>query len=124
MMHELLAIWEPVRHVIAGVMLLSGVGFMLTGAFGVLRLPDFYTRIHAAGITDTLASTLLLGGLIVESGWTQMSLKLALVGVLLFLTSPTSTHAMINAAHKAGLKPRLGTVKSKDPREQRVEDET
>lgn len=123
MMQEALHYWEFVRHFIAGFMLLSGVGFMLIGSFGVLRLPEFYARIHAAGITDTLATTLLLGGLIVESGWTQTSLKLALVGVFLFLTSPTSTHAMINAAHQAGLKPRLGTVKSKHPRDEREEAE-
>lgn len=120
-MPELLAIWEVVRHFLAGVMLLSGAGFMLIGAFGVLRLPDFYTRLHAAGITDTLAVALLLCGLMLESGWTQTSLKLALVGVFLFLTSPTATHAVANAAQMAGLKPRLGKITSPHPRDEREE---
>jgi len=112
------ALWlEWARYGLAGAMMLSGAGFMLIGSIGVMRLPDFYSRIHAAGITDTLATILLLGGMIVTSGFTQTSAKLALVGVLLFLTSPTATHAIANAAQKAGLKPRLGTIASPHPRD-------
>ncbi len=89
---------------------------MLIGSSGVLRLPDFYARMHAAGITDTLATILLIVGMMIESGFTQTSAKLALVIIFLFLTSPTATHAVANAAHKAGLKPRLSTVKPEHPR--------
>ncbi len=111
-------VWlDLARHGLAGAMMLAGACFMLIGSIGVLRLPDFYARIHAAGITDTLATIFLLGGMIVESGLTQTSAKLALVGMLLFLTSPTATHAVANAAHKAGLKPRLGTIAPPHPRD-------
>jgi len=113
-MSDLLPILEILRHVLSGTLLLGGAIFMLIGSIGVLRLPDFYARLHAAGITDTLATILLISGMIVESGFTQTSAKLLLVAIFLFLTSPTATHAVANAALKAGLKPRLGTVKSPD----------
>ncbi len=111
-MGALLDMWEAIRPVLAGLILLSGGVIVLIGASGVLRLPDFYTRLHAAGVTDTLGSLLVLFGLILLSGFTLLSVKLALVGLFLLLTSPAATHAVANAAHKAGLKPRLGTYKS------------
>ncbi|PHR55288.1 MAG: cation:proton antiporter [Robiginitomaculum sp.] len=116
-MIEWAPILEVLRHGTAGAFMLVGALFMLIGSSGVLRLPDFYTRIHAAGITDTLATVLLLAGMMIEAGFTQTSAKLALVGIFLFLTSPTATHAVANAAHKAGLKPRLGTVEPPHPRD-------
>tara|TARA_R110002020_G_scaffold135111_2_gene301803 strand:+ start:1209 stop:1625 length:417 start_codon:yes stop_codon:yes gene_type:complete len=92
--------------------LATGVFFVLAGTFGVLRLPDFYTRLHAAGMTDTLGAELILLGLIIQSGFSQMSLKLMLVGFLLLVTSPTATHAVAHAAYKAGLKPVLGRYRA------------
>jgi len=85
---------------------------ILAGTLGVLRLPDFYTRLHAAGMTDTLGAELILIGLIIQSGFNQMSLKLLLVAFFLLLTSPTATHAIAYAAHKAGLEPKLGKYKA------------
>lgn len=87
--------------------LVAGVVFVLAGSIGVLRLPDFYTRMHAAGVTDTLGAELIMIGLILQSGWSALSLKLALIGVFIFLTSPTASHAVANAAYRAGLKPHL-----------------
>lgn len=114
-MSDLLHILDVIRPYIAGIALLGGGVIVLIGASGVLRLPDFYTRLHAAGVTDTLGTLLVLLGLILLSGFTLLSGKLALVGLFLLLTSPAATHAVANAAHKAGLKPRLGTVKSQPP---------
>lgn len=88
--------------------ILTGIFFVMAGTLGVLRLPDFYTRLHAAGMTDTLGAELVILGLIIQSGFTQMSLKLLLVAFFLLLTSPTATHAIANAAYKAKLKPKLG----------------
>lgn len=87
--------------------MLGGVVFVLAGAIGVIRLPDFYTRMHAAGVTDTLGAELIVFGLILQAGWSALSLKLALIGLFVFLTSPTATHAVANAAYRAGLKPML-----------------
>ena len=88
--------------------IIAGLFFVLAGTIGVLRLPDFYARLHAAGMTDTLGVELILLGLIIQSGFTQMSLKLLMVAFFLLLTSPTATHALSNAAYKAGLKPLRG----------------
>ena len=63
-------------------------------------------------MTDTLGAELILIGLIIQSGFTQMSLKLLIVGFFLFVTSPTATHAVAHAAYKAGLKPKLGKYRA------------
>ena len=100
------------RAGLACLSIIAGLFFVLAGTLGVLRLPDFYTRLHAAGMTDTLGAELILIGLIIQSGFTQMSLKLLLVAFFLLITSPTATHAIAYAAHKAGLEPKLGKYKA------------
>ncbi len=101
-----------IRDLFSIVSISAGLFFVLAGTLGVLRLPDFYTRLHAAGMTDTLGAELILIGLIIQSGFTQMSLKLLIVGFFLFVTSPTATHAVAHAAYKAGLKPKLGKYRA------------
>ncbi len=88
-------------------LMLTGAVFVLAGALGMLRLPDFYTRLHAAGVTDTLGAEMIIIGLMLQSGWSLVTVKLALLGLFVFLTSPTATHATANAAYKSGLKPIL-----------------
>ncbi len=92
----------------------TGVFFVFAGTLGVLRLPDFFSRIHAAGMTDTLGVELILLGLMLQAGFSLLSLKFLLVAFFLLLTSPTATHAMANAAYHGGLKPKLGRYKSPD----------
>ena len=92
--------------VLSWVMLLSGAGFVLTGGIGILRLPDLYTRMHAASLTDTLGTLLILGGIVVQAGLTLASVKLLAIAVFLLLTGPTATYALANAALLAGLLPR------------------
>jgi len=101
-----------IRAIASCASIVAGLFFVLAGTLGVLRLPDFYTRLHAAGMTDTLGSELVLLGLIIQSGFTQMSLKLLLVAFFLLITSPTATHAVAHAAYKAGLKPKLGRYRA------------
>jgi multicomponent Na+:H+ antiporter subunit G len=105
------AVWNFVSNVLTTIMLAGGLFFVLAGAVGVIRLPDFYTRLHAAGMTDTLGSELILFGLILQchpiDDW-QVIAKLLLVAFFLFVTSPTATHAVAHAAYKAGEKPLLG----------------
>ncbi|MCF6275459.1 MAG: monovalent cation/H(+) antiporter subunit G [Robiginitomaculum sp.] len=105
------------QFALSAIFLVGGVFFVVAGTVGVLRLPDFYTRMHAAGMTDTLGAELILLGLIVQAGWSQMSLKLALIAFLLFLTSPTASHAVVGAAHHAKLKPKLGKYRAPAPGE-------
>ncbi len=86
-------------------LLLGGGFFVVTGGIGLLRMPDFFARLHPAGLVDTLGAGLIILGLILPAGFTQVSAKLVLILVFLFLTSPTATHAVSNAAIGSGLKP-------------------
>ncbi len=95
-----------VLDVVSWLLLLSGAGFVLIGGIGILRLPDLYTRMHAASLTDTLGTLLILGGIMVQSGLTLASVKLLAIAVFLLLTGPTATYALANAALLAGLLPR------------------
>ena len=86
-------------------LLLPGVLLALVGTVGALRFPDFYTRLHAAGITDTLCAGLVLGGLTLHFGATLASAKLGLVFLFLLFTSPTACHALAKSAWRSGLVP-------------------
>ena len=86
--------------------ILMGAGsvFILIGALGLVRLPDFYTRMHAAGVTDTLGAELLLLGMMLQAGLSLVTLKLVLISLFIFFTSHTSTNAVANAARVMGLR--------------------
>jgi len=79
----------------------------IVGGIGMHRFPDFYTRLHAVGITDTLCAALFLLGLGFQAGITIASIKLFLIFVFIFFTSPTASHLLANAAMLGGLKPVL-----------------
>lgn len=87
--------------------LVAGGLFCVVGAIGLLRMPDFYTRMHAASVIETLGAGLILLGLILQAGLTLVAVKLLMVGVLIFFASPTATHALARAAMVRGLKPML-----------------
>jgi multicomponent Na+:H+ antiporter subunit G len=86
-------------------LLLAGGMFCVIGAIGLLRMPDFYTRMHAASVIETLGAGLLLGGLMLQAGFTLVSVKLLFIAVLIFFTSPAATHALARAARLRGLTP-------------------
>ncbi len=90
--------------------LLGGGFFVLAGGIGVVRLPDVYTRSHAAGMTDTLGAGLILIGLMLQGGFTLITVKLILILVFIFFTSPTSTHALIHTAYASGVRPMLNST--------------
>jgi len=87
--------------------LAAGGLFCVVGGLGLLRMPDFYTRVHAASVTDTLGAGLVLLGLILQAGWTLVAVKLVVIGLLIFFTSPAATHALAKAALGHGLEPLL-----------------
>ncbi len=78
----------PVAIVLGWLFLGAGSAFVLAGGIGILRLPDFYTRIHAAGITDTMGAWLIVVGLMFSAGWTLITAKLLMLLVFLVITSP------------------------------------
>lgn len=96
---------ELLIDVFSGSMLLVGAVFAVIGGIGLVRFPDLYTRLHAGGITDTLAPLLIVGGLILQSGFTLLTLKLLLILLFLLFTTPTASHATVRAAMAAGIKP-------------------
>jgi len=98
---------------VSWVMLLIGSGFILTGGIGALRLPDLYTRMHAASLTDSMATILILGGLMLQSGLTLATVKIFAILVFLMLTGPTASYALANAAFLSGLKPELTSEDNK-----------
>ena len=85
------------------VLISLGVVFLLLGAIGILRFPDTYTRMHAAGKCDTLGALLVVSGLAVHHGVSLESAKILFIAVFIFLTSPTSTHAIARAALRRDL---------------------
>lgn len=87
--------------------LLAGGFFCVVGALGLLRMPDFYTRMHAASVTDTLGAGLILFGLMLQAGLTLVTAKLLIIVLLIAFTSPTATHALAKAALTRGVRPQL-----------------
>lgn len=90
------------------VLLSLGGACVLIGGIGGLRLPGLYTRIHAASLTDTMASLLIFTGMMLQSGLSLATLKLLAIMLFLLLTGPTATYALANAAFLSGLKPDTG----------------
>ena len=91
---------------IAGtVSIAAGTLLAVTGSVGLVRLPDFFTRLHGAGVTDTAGTGLIAAGLMLIAGWSLVSLKLGLIVVFVFLTGPVATHALAKAAVHGGLQP-------------------
>jgi len=86
-----------------------GVGGLacVVGALGLLRMPDLFTRMHAASLVDTVGAGFVLLGLALQAGLTLVTVKLAMIAVLIFFTSPTATHALARAALYRGAKPLL-----------------
>ena len=92
-------------------MLTAGGLFVFIGGLGALRMPNLYTRMHAASLTDTMAAVLILGGIMLQAGATLATIKLAAILLFLLLTSPTASNALASAAILSGLKPEEGHLR-------------
>ncbi|MCW8901736.1 MAG: monovalent cation/H(+) antiporter subunit G [Gammaproteobacteria bacterium] len=104
-------------EILSWICLLLGGLLGIIGGIGLHRFPDFYTRLHAAGTTDTLCAALFLLGLGFQAGLTLASFKLFLIFAFIFLTSPTASHSLANAAMIGGLKPLLSDPEVLNPEE-------
>ena len=98
---------SAVLDVASWILLVAGGLFCVVGGIGLHRMPDVYTRMHAASVTDTLGAGLVLLGLILQAGWTLAMAKLVIIGLLIFFTSPAAVHALVRAALGRGLEPLL-----------------
>ena len=93
------------RLIITGTLLALGIFFIIVASIGIIRFPDFFSRIHPAGKSDTLGQLLVLLGLIAYEGFTLVSIKLLIIITFILIANPTATQAMAKAAFMAGLKP-------------------
>lgn len=92
-------------NILAALLILGGAFFLTVGSLGVIRLPDFYSRSHAMGKSDTLGLFLSLLGLAVHNGMRVDSLKILLVAVFVALANPVASHALARAAFRKRLAP-------------------
>jgi multicomponent Na+:H+ antiporter subunit G len=90
---------------VSGLCLLFGSVLCITGGIGLLRMPDFFSRVHASGVTETLAAPLLLIGLALQMEWSLDLAKVAMILILVLATNPTATHAMAKATLHGGQRP-------------------
>lgn len=97
----------PVLDIASWILLVAGGALVVVGGIGIVRFPDVFTRSHAAGVTDTGGAGLILIGLMLQGGLTLITVKLALILIFIFFTSPTATFALIHTAYISGEAPRL-----------------
>lgn len=101
-------LWSYVVFFVSWVFLAGGALACVIGAVGILRFPDVYTRMHAAGVVDTGGASLILMGLILQEGFTLVTAKLVIILFFLLFTSPTATYALARSASNSGLQPWTG----------------
>lgn len=92
-----------VLEIVSGVLLAAGALLVISGGVGLLRFPDFYTRTHAAGLTDSAGAGLILLGLLLQGAGWETAVRLLIIMVFLALTGPTSTHILAHAARRDGV---------------------
>ncbi|MEM1412847.1 MAG: monovalent cation/H(+) antiporter subunit G [Pseudomonadota bacterium] len=91
--------------ILCAAMGIAGGFFVLVGGIGALRMPDLFTRMHAASLTDTLGSLLILSALMIQFGLSLATLKLVAIAIFLLFTSPVASYALANAALLSGHRP-------------------
>jgi len=96
-------------------LIIAGAGFALTAALGLVRLPDFFSRTHGIGILDTLAAGLILLGFALQTGWSLVTIKLALVLAFILITGPTAAHALARSALQSGVRPQAAAGGQSEP---------
>ena len=98
---------ETMIDIVSWALLLGGGAFGVMGGLGLVRFPDFYTRLHAAGETDTLCALMIIHGLILQAGFSILTVKLALILLFLLFTAPTASHALARSAIVDGIEPQV-----------------
>lgn len=91
--------------ILSWILLTLGGFAVLTGGIGALRMPDLYTRMHAASVTDSLGAILVLTGVMLQAGLSLATIKLGAILLFLLLMSPTASNALASAALIAGTRP-------------------
>ena len=103
-------------ELLSAIFVLAGGFFLVVGGLGLVRLPDLFTRMHAAGVGDTLGVGLFMVGFMFLVDLGGVTVKLVLVLLLLLLTGPVATHALAKAALHGGMRPIAEVIRSSGPR--------
>ena len=98
---------DTLMNISSALFLLIGSFLCISGGVGILRFPDFYTRMHAVGVTETLATAMILIGLMLQNPDGLVILKLIIILLMTLFISPTASHALAKAAMKNNLKPEI-----------------
>ncbi len=104
-----------VIDILSWISLTLGGIFVFIGGLGALRLPNLYTRMHAASLTDTMAAILIIFGIMLQAGFTLATIKLAVIFAFLMFSSPTASNALASAAILSGYQPQEGEVTPPEP---------
>ena len=94
-----------ILELLSALCLFMGGVLCVTGGIGLLRMPDFFSRVHASGVTETLAAPLLLIGMALQMEWSLELAKVIMILLLVLATNPTATHAMAKATLHGGQRP-------------------
>ncbi len=96
---------ETVLDILSWILMSLGGIFVFAGGLGALRMPDLYTRMHAASVTDSIGPILIISGIILQAGLTLATVKLLAILFFLLITGPTASNALASAALLAGKNP-------------------
>jgi multicomponent Na+:H+ antiporter subunit G len=96
---------DPLLDLLCWLLILMGGAFGVIGGIGIVRMPTFFTRIHAAGMAETMCAPPILLAMMIQAGWSLVTFKLVLILIFLFLTSPTASHALAKASLHGGVSP-------------------
>ncbi|MEM8771800.1 MAG: monovalent cation/H(+) antiporter subunit G [Pseudomonadota bacterium] len=99
---------DLIRDILSWLLFLLGGFAVVVGALGIVRFPDFYTRLHGAGVTDTAGAELMVLAMMLQAPNWLVVAKLAFIAIFLGLTSPVATHAIAHAAWMVGFRPMEG----------------
>jgi len=100
-----MTVFATLLDILSWLLLSVGGLFVFVGGIGALRMPDLYTRMHAASVTDSIAPILIIAGIMLQAGLTLASIKLVAILLFLLLTGPTASNALASAALLAGYRP-------------------
>ncbi|UTW44216.1 monovalent cation/H(+) antiporter subunit G [bacterium SCSIO 12696] len=92
-----------ILDIVSSILLIAGVFFGFSGAVGLFKFPDFFTRVHAASVTDSIAAILVISGLLLQTSFDLNTAKLVFILLFLMITSPTASHALAKSARHGGL---------------------
>ena len=104
---------ELVLDIVSWFCILTGAFFSLTGAIGLFRFPDFFSRVHAVSMDDSLGVMLILLGLLLQNGLNLNAAKLLFIFFFFLFTNSASTHALTKAARQDGVDPLPGNKSNK-----------